>query len=112
MYCLKKHNINYMGARKTSLMLCIIIVMPPFENTVENIAFENVDSNALFASLAQLEIIWHNEINAILSLDFWKHSYKLVTNIKFENKMKWLQYGIIISNHENHNNVFWPFIIF
>ena len=24
---------------------------------------------------------WHNEINAILSLDFWKNSYKLVTNI-------------------------------
>ena len=30
-----------------------------------------------------------------MSLDFWRNSWYLVANLKYENKIKWLQYNIV-----------------
>ena len=51
------------------------------------------------------ETAWHNEINGILSLDFWNNSYRLVTELKFENKIKWLQLQIIRGCLKTNNTV-------
>ena len=37
---------------------------------------------------------WHNELNYVLGVQFWNRTYKLTASIKFENKIKWLQYQI------------------
>ena len=38
---------------------------------------------------------WHNTLKTEFSIDFWKSSWKLVSDIKFENGLRWLQYQIV-----------------
>ena len=45
-------------------------------------------------SLENRERKWQEELDCTLSVDFWKRAYQLTTDIKNENKMKWLQYQI------------------
>ena len=40
---------------------------------------------------------WHQNLNMRFSLWFWSNSWKMVCNLKWENKMKWLQYSILRS---------------
>ena len=42
----------------------------------------------------QRENAWHAHLNCRFSLDFWKNTWQMITSIKFENKIKWLQYQI------------------
>ena len=48
---------------------------------------------------------WHDEINGFLSLDFWQNSYRLVDELKFENKIKWLQFQIVRGCLQTNNTV-------
>ena len=38
---------------------------------------------------------WHQELGTNFSIQFWNNSRRLCTNIKFDNKIKWLQFQII-----------------
>ena len=48
---------------------------------------------------------WHQELNTVFSLDFWSGSYRLMSQLKWDNKMKWLQYNIIRSCLKTNNTV-------
>ena len=37
---------------------------------------------------------WHNELGCVLSTECWIGSYQLTAGIKYENKLKWLQFEI------------------
>ena len=37
---------------------------------------------------------WHTELNCTLGVDFWCKVYELTSKIKYENKLKWLQFQI------------------
>ena len=41
------------------------------------------------------EEIWHQKLNSVYSLDFWKKTWKLVTDLKHENRLRWFQYQIV-----------------
>ena len=55
-------------------------------------------------SLSNREDKWHRELNTNLSSAFWNSAYSLVSEIKFENRIKWLQYQInrnsLFTNHK------------
>ena len=38
---------------------------------------------------------WHRELNLRLEIRFWKKSYELAKDIKYDNKLKWMQFQII-----------------
>ena len=40
------------------------------------------------------EATWHQNLGGILSVGFWENTYKMAANLRFENKMKWLQFQI------------------
>ena len=46
------------------------------------------------------ETRWHNELGTVYGVDFWAKTYFLAANIKFENRIKWLQFQI------NRNSLF------
>ena len=50
---------------------------------------ENLKTN-----LGKHEAKWHQELNCILSTEFWNSSYNLSSQIKYDNRIKWLQYQI------------------
>ena len=41
------------------------------------------------------EDTWHNKLNCRFTLDFWRKSWRLVSDLKYENKLRWLQYQIV-----------------
>ena len=43
---------------------------------------------------------WHQELHCNYGVEFWNKSYTLLSNLKYDNKMKWLQYQI------NRNSLF------
>ena len=43
---------------------------------------------------------WHHELQCTYGVDFWTKTYSLVANLKYDNKMKWLQFQI------NRNSLF------
>ena len=43
---------------------------------------------------------WHTELDSIFGVEFWSKTYTLAANIKYDNKLKWLQYQI------NRNSLF------
>ena len=45
-------------------------------------------------NLARIQLLWNEELECTLSQDFWNNTYRLTAEIKFENKMKWIQYQI------------------
>ena len=46
------------------------------------------------------ETKWHTELNCTFGTEFWGKTYTLAANIKYDNKLKWLQYQI------NRNSLF------
>ena len=40
------------------------------------------------------QIKWHDNLNSVFSVDFWKNVWLSISQIKYENKIKWLQYNI------------------
>ena len=46
------------------------------------------------------EAKWHTELGCIFGIEFWGRTYTLISNLKYENKMKWLQFQI------NRNSLF------
>ena len=44
--------------------------------------------------MAERETKWHNELNCVFGVEFWNRTYSLTASIKYENKMKYLQYQI------------------
>ena len=48
----------------------------------------------LKTSLVKHEAKWHEELNCILSTDFWNSTYSLTSKIKYDNRVKWIQYQI------------------
>ena len=56
-------------------------------------------------NIADREAKWHTELGTFLSLDFWQNSYKLTATLKFENKIKWLQYQIVRGSLKTNNTV-------
>ena len=48
----------------------------------------------LGTTLSVREEKWHNELNCTFSIDFWNKTYNLTSNIKNDNKLKFLQYQI------------------
>ena len=53
---------------------------------------KKVDSNK---SLTIRENKWHQELQTIFGTNFWKKSYSLTAGIKFDNKLKYLQFQIV-----------------
>ena len=51
-------------------------------------------------TLSTRESKWHNELGCTFGIDFWNKTYNLTSNIKYENKIKYLQYQI------NRNSLF------
>ena len=49
----------------------------------------------LSSPLVERESRWHLELQTMFSTNFWNKTYKLTSEIKFENKIKWLQYQIV-----------------
>ena len=49
----------------------------------------------LSSPLVERESRWHLELQTTFSTNFWNKTYKLTSEIKFENKIKWLQYQIV-----------------
>ena len=41
---------------------------------------------------------WHNELDCILSVDFWNESWKSLSRLKMNNDLKWIAYQIIRNN--------------
>ena len=50
--------------------------------------------NNLKTILSAREGKWHNELSCTFGVDFWNKNYNLAANIKYENKIKYLQYQI------------------
>ena len=48
----------------------------------------------LGTTLSVREEKWHNELNCTFIIDFWNKTYNLTSNIKNDNKLKFLQYQI------------------
>ena len=50
------------------------------------------------------EAVWHQELNTTYGLQFWNKSYALTTEIKNDNRLKWLQFQIVgnslFTNHK------------
>ena len=63
-------------------------------------------------SLARSEEKWHQEINMVLSVQFWSQTYINTANIKNNNKYKWFQFqinrNILFTNYRV--NKFKPYI--
>ena len=38
---------------------------------------------------------WHSELQTVFSINFWNKTYSLSSEIRFENKIKWLQYQVV-----------------
>ena len=51
-------------------------------------------------NLSVREERWHQELNCTLSSNFWTRVYTMTSEIKYDNKVKWLQYQI------NRNSLF------
>ena len=51
-------------------------------------------------NLSEREARWHRELQCTYGVEFWSKTYALAANIKYENKIKWLQYQI------NRNSLF------
>ena len=70
------------------------------------------------SSLFMREEKWHRELNLNFSQSFWNSAYTLTSEIKFDNKMKWLQYQInrnsLFTNYKvsKFNNDVLPFCTF
>ena len=45
-------------------------------------------------ALVDRETKWHTELHKVFGKDFWDNSYKMNSKIKYENRLKWLQYQI------------------
>ena len=56
--------------------------------------------NNLKTILSEREGKWHNELSCTFGVEFWNKTYNLAANIKFENRIKYLQYQI------NRNSLF------
>ena len=56
--------------------------------------------NNIKTTLSTRESKWHNELGCTFGIDFWNKTYNLTSNIKYENKIKYLQYQI------NRNSLF------
>ena len=41
------------------------------------------------------ELKWHLELNSTLSLTFWDKSWSLLSNLKYNNDLRWIQYQIL-----------------
>ena len=50
--------------------------------------------STLSNKIYQRENNWHNNLGTIFSIDFWQETYKQTASLKYENKLKWLQYQI------------------
>ena len=50
--------------------------------------------NDLKSSLSVRENKWHQELDTVLGTNFWKKTYNLTANIKYGNKLKYLQFQI------------------
>ena len=48
----------------------------------------------LKTNLTVREEKWHKELNTLYSTEFWNKTYVLTAEIKFDHKIKWLQYQI------------------
>ena len=51
--------------------------------------------NNLKAILAEREEKWHGELNTIFGISFWNQTYSFTASIKFDNRLKWMQYQIV-----------------
>ena len=49
----------------------------------------------LSTSLSERESKWHTELQATFGTEFWGKTYSFTAGIKYENKIKWLQYQIV-----------------
>ena len=67
--------------------------------------FLNKNKN-LNTPLADREAKWHTELQTQFSINFWNKTYAHTAGIKFENKIKWLQYQIarnsLFTNYKVH----------
>ena len=58
----------------------------------------------LNSNIKDREAVWHQELNTIYGLQFWNKSYALTTEIKNDNRLKWLQFQIVrnslFTNHK------------
>ena len=45
--------------------------------------------------LSKQEAKWHLELNTVLSLSFWEKSWALLSNLKHNNDMRWIQFQIL-----------------
>ena len=67
--------------------------------------------NVLINKIYKRESKWHQELGSNFSIEHWNNSRKLCAEIRFDNKLKWLQYQIIrnslqtnyIVSHFNRN---------
>ena len=41
------------------------------------------------------ELKWHTELNTTYNITFWNRAYKQVSEIKYDNNIKWMQYQIM-----------------
>ena len=48
----------------------------------------------LSSTIHEREAIWHKELNSTFGVQFWNKVYTLTSEIKNENRLKWLQYQI------------------
>ena len=49
----------------------------------------------LNSPVVERETKWHTELQTVFSINFWNKTYTLTSEIKFENKIKWMQYQIV-----------------
>ena len=60
----------------------------------------------LNSQLVDREAKWHSELQTQFNINFWNKTYTFTAGIKFENKIKWLQYQIarnsLFTNYKVH----------
>ena len=49
----------------------------------------------LKTSMTNREEKWHAELQTVFGVNFWNKTYSLTAEIRFENKIKWLQYQVV-----------------
>ena len=85
---------------------CVNSVFFPIQPLLVNIAFQTKKGCSAYykplrviknskISQAGKENKWHREIGKTYSVDFWNKAYFYTSSIKYDNKLKWMQYQIV-----------------
>ena len=91
------------------------IVQLPVQPLIVNIATMSVsgcnryyklirNKKNLSANIQERETVWHTELGVNYGVPFWNKVYDLTTRIKYDNRLKWIQYQVVrnslFANHK------------